>query len=211
MVLNDALIVLDILLVCAAIAMTAQAFKAHQSLHTKVSFAFLTSFALISVGAITRLITDITADVTIITVEYVTGITSISVTAQLLLLVGALCLLSAYTLLLLVVEGIKKLSMWILVFLLVITTVFLARDVFIITHVLAIVLVSLLSHHFYENYRKRKQTNALIVYLSFLSILLGHLSALLSVFSPAGQITHLVLLFAGFFGLFAVSWRITHG
>ncbi len=211
MSLSSILVGLDLVAFAAAIAMAFQAFRAHRVIKSNRSLVFLTSFSLISLGILFRLLTDVLQDVTTINMGFVTGMPTVPLSHKLLLLMASLCILAAYTLLLLVVENVRNRSMWVLVFVLVAFTVFLATDVFLVTHILAVVLLGLLSYRFWKNFLKRNSTNALLVYLGFFSLMASHVAALLI---PFGQLPHLIFLslrLLGFFLLFAMAWRVTRG
>lgn len=195
MTLANTIFALDILVLSAAVAMAYQAHKAHRVLQTQSSLAFAMCFWLISGGLLAHMIADAPA-------------TLLSFAAP-FLLVGSLLLLSGYTLLLLVVERVTSRAMWILTFLLVVFATVLANNVWGVTHLLAIVLLSLLAYRFYTNFLRNNSNSSLIIYLAFILLVGAHIAAFLSLFNLSAQIVYLVVSIIAYFALFAVSWRVS--
>ena len=65
-----------------------------------------------------------------------------------------------------------------------------------------ILILFFLAHYFYENYKKVKSKNSLLVFISFLIILSGNLAASFYDFNPFIYILEEILLFVGF----AILW-----
>lgn len=195
MELTNAIFALDILVFAAAIAMAFQAFKAHRVMQTQVSLAFSACFWLISAGLFLHMLADAPA-------------TLLSVSAP-LVLAGSLFLLSGYTLLLLVVEKVTSKAMWLLTFLLVVSAVVLANNVWGVTNLLAVVLLALLANRFYANFLRNNSRSSLIIYIAFILLVGAHIAAFLSLFNLSAQIVYLLVSIVAYFALFAVSWRVT--
>lgn len=210
--LSSVVVALDLLAFAGAIAMTIQAWKAHHALGSKQSAAFLTCFALVAIGLFSRMLTDVLVSFGVPYIDFIEGLGTLIGQQKFFLLLSALCILTAFTLLLLVVEKIKERSLWVLVFVLVLFTIFLASNIYLISHIVAILLLGLLANRFWMNYLSKNSTNALVVYFAFLSLTAAHIVALLVPFG--GDVPHVVFLalrIIGYFLLFAVSWRVTHG
>lgn len=195
MTLANTIFALDILVLCAAVAMAYQAHKAHRLLQTQASLAFAACFWLISAGLLAHMVADAPATIVSLAAPFV--------------LIGSLLLLSGYTLLLLVVEKVTSRAMWILTFLLVVFATVLANNVWGVTNVLAVVLLSLLAHRFYNNFLRNNSNSSLIIYLAFILLVGAHVAAFLSLFNLSAQVVYLIVSIVAYFALFAVSWRAT--
>lgn len=196
---------LNTLSFCAAVAMLIAAYKAHNTHHTKQSLAFLTSFSLITVGLLIQLALD---------TEFATGLVStlqatLGMGEELLLILSALALLSAYTLLLVVVEKVKQPSMYAIAAALILTTTILATEYFIVVYAVTALILALLANKFYNNFLEKNHKEALIVYLAFLTLLAAHLAALLTPISELANVAFFALQLIGYFLLFAMLYRVS--
>lgn len=199
MAIENVIVGLDILVLAAAVAMAYQAHKAHRVLQTQVSLAFAGCFWLISSGLLAHVLSD-------------AGVRTIATQGALLhalSLVGALLLLSGYTLLLLVIERVQSRAMWLITFLLVLCVTVLANNVWGLANLLAMVLLALLAHRFYMNFLRNNSYSSLVIYLSFILLVGAHLAGFLSMFHLSAQVVYLSLSLIAYFALFAVSWRVT--
>jgi len=199
MALANIIVALDVLAFCAAIAMAYQAHKAHRVLQTQVSLAFSTCFWLIGAGLFVHVLSDASI-----------GLAPVLEPAYALLtLIGALLLLSGYALLLLVVEKVESHAMWVLTFVLVLFAGVFTNNLWSITNLLAIIILSLLAHRFYNNFLRTNSQTALTVYLAFIFLVAAHLAGFLALFNLSAQVAYLGLSLVAYFMLFAVSWRVT--
>lgn len=189
--------------------MLIQAVRAHKAVGSRQSLAFVVSFALLIVGLFFRMITDVLFEVGF-SVRWLVQLYATHVSTNLFLLLSALGILASYTLLLLVVERITNPKMWILVTVLVLFTTILARNIYLVYHVLAIIVLALLAHAFWMNFLQKNSSNALIVYLAFFALLAAHVAALFAPLDTWPHVIFLVLRLVGYFLLFTVSWRATH-
>lgn len=205
MALSPAALALTTLSFCAAVALLVGAYKAHNALKNTQSLAFLTSFSLVSLGLLLRLLVD---------TEFASGLTAtlqatLGITNNLLLVLSALSLLSAYVLLLFVVERLRNTSAQLLAGALIVTTTLLSTQYFAAVHAVTALVLALLARRFYNNFLAKNSTEALIVYGAFFALTVGHLAALFSPVSAAATIIFLSLRLAGYFALFAMLWRVS--
>lgn len=200
-------LILNTLSFCAAVAMLIGAYKAHNIHQTRYSLAFLTSFSLINIGLLLQLILE---------TEFAQGLTSwlhvtLGVSTDLLVVLSALALLSAYTLLLFVVEKITSKSMYVLAAALITLTLILALQEFLVVYAVTALILALLAYRFYTNFLAKNHAEALIVYLAFLALFIGHVAALLTPVAALATVVFFSLQLIGYFLLFAMLWRVTHG
>lgn len=208
MALRTAILALDIVTLAATIALFVQAYRAHRSIRTTTTFALTTCFAFISIGILTSLIAEGVFNVEETLTPFFADLLQVGIEQQLGVLLSVFFVLAGYTVLLLVVERVSNMSMWVLVFLLVLVTVFLARNVFFISHVIALVLLALLTFRFKQNYDKRKSTDSLLVASGFGLITFAHAIAFLLPLSELFHTAFLALRLIGFFLIFAMAWRV---
>jgi hypothetical protein len=199
---------IDILAFAAAIAMTFQAWRAHRAVETRQSLAFFLSFLLVSLGLFSRMLTDVLVHVGPPYIRQIQGLGTVIGWQRGFLLVSALLLISAYAMLLLVVEKIKNPAVWLIVFVLINLTIFMGRELYFVAHGIALVLLVLLSRRFYLNYSKRHSTNSLLVLIAFSVLALAYSSSLLVTVDRWWTVVFLAFRVVGYFLLFAVSWRV---
>ena len=207
MALSPAVLGLTTLSFCAAVAMLVGAYKAHNVLKSTRSIGFLTSFSLISIGLLLRLVVDTEfADGYAQAMQAVLGISN-----HFLLVLSGLALLSAYTLLLFVIEKQRSVSMQTIAAALIVVTTLLSTQYQLAVHAVTAVILALLAHRFYDNFLTKNSTEALIVYGAFLALTAAHVAALFAPISHAATILYLSLRLAGYFALFAMLWRVGRG
>ena len=202
---STAALALNTLSFCAAIAMLIGAYKAHNSYKTKQSLAFLTTFSLVAIGLLLELIVE---------TEFAAGLettlqTTLGITSSFLLILSALTLLAAYTLLLFVVEKITNTTMHVLAAALIVLTLILATQYFLVVYAVTALILALLAHRFYNNFLEKNSKESLIVYLAFLALLIGYAAALLAPISAFASLAYHGLQLIGYFLLFAMLWRVS--
>jgi hypothetical protein len=137
------------------------------------------------------------------------GLLGVSFSNKFLLILSSLLLLSAYTVLLLVAERIHNNSMRILAALFVILTIIVSTQIYLVVHLVTAILLAMLAFRFYTNFLAKNSTNALIVYLAFLALLIAHIAALFTAISALAHYIFLGCRLIGYFALFAMLWRVS--
>ena len=208
MAANTAIIALSTLAFCAATALLIGAYKAHKVLQNQTSAVFLASFSLIATGLLLQLVVETYPSITIQTIQTIQALTGVMIGSNLLLILSSLLILSAYMLLLLAAEKIQNNAMRILSATTVVLAVIIGSQLYAVTHLTAAILTSLLAYRFYKNFLVKNSTNALIVYLAFLCLLIGHTAALFSQISLVANYIFYSLQLIGYFALFYMLWRV---
>ncbi len=184
--MDAAATILATLSFCASATLVFAAYKAHAVLRSTPSRTFLASSILIAVALCTTIVQN-----TLLSQEFLRILYDVSI-------------LGAYTLLLLAVEKTTTPGSRVLALIAVFQTSLLAITIPVITHVVAIILLSLLAHKFYRNFLQKNSTNALLVYVAFIVLLLSHLTLLFSFTTLFSSMLQLL----AFFLLFSMLWRI---
>ncbi|MBS3149648.1 hypothetical protein J4455_03050 [Candidatus Woesearchaeota archaeon] len=103
---------------------------------------------------------------------------------QLTLVAHIFFMLAGLIILLYLSLKVKNNRLFSLLIIIIFVTAFTSRNNVIIFHVISTILLSFLSLHYYESYKKKPHKNNLIVFIAFLLLLLANLDFIFSYYSP---------------------------